>query len=170
MAAQKHILICKHKLFCNLKARIARRITDSLEGPQEYVWPFPSVQSRDSCTWFLRALSVMFWKSPRTETPQPQWANDSSVCPPSQWEEKKKKGLGLSGISHVSVCAHFLLFCHWTILRSLLLRLIYFSPHLYTSMRFPLSKANQSQFSQPLLIWQEGIQSLNHVTGSSGTL
>lgn len=182
MGAQKHIF--KHKLFCSLKARVARRITDSLEGPQEYVWPFTSVQSRDSCTWLLRALSGVLWHFENLQA----WRLHSLsgqripvfVHPHSGGEGgrgiiiiKKKRYKNWFRFKWDLPCFSL---CPLPPVLSLDNTEKSFAPSYLLLPSFihidgiPPSKTNLSQFSQPLLIWQEGLQSLNHVTGSSGTL
>ena len=67
--------------------------------------------------------------------------------------------LCLTDTSHILICAHFLLPCHWAPLRRVWLSLRYFSPSqvFVRSGKTPLSllfsRLKQSQCSQHLLIW-----------------
>lgn len=108
------------------------------------------------------SCAIEFWISPRTETPQLQWAACSSVCPPSQWRSFL---LCWSGVSYVSVCDHWLLFCPWAKLRVWHCCLYFHHPVFIHVNEHSFSRLSSS-ISQPVLIWQM-LQSPNGVHGPS---
>lgn len=104
-----------------------------------------------------------FWNPPRMETPQLLWITCVSTQVPSQG----KHGCWCSnGTSCVSVCPLSLVLSLGTTEKSLCLSSLHLPlSYLYALRKyprvFPSSWANQSQLSQPSLIWWM-LQSLNH--------
>lgn len=103
------VLRCTNSLFSLVK--MVSHNGCSWQWPLEVIWFYTPAQAGPCRTGCPTSCPDRFRISPRTKTPQPLcWAICSSIQSPSQL---KSISWCSEGLFCVSVCAHWLLSCHW---------------------------------------------------------